>query len=55
MADAVLVEGADDRWIDLSGIARDPVETPEASLRIEQPQGQPFEKFALRARKPVVE
>ena len=52
MANAVFIERADDRWIDLSRIARDPVETPETRLGIEEAQGEPFEKFALQSGKP---
>ena len=51
VADAVFVEGTDYRRIDPACVARDPVKTPEASLGIEQPQGQPFEEFAFQARK----
>ncbi len=52
MANAVFIERADDRRIDLSRIARDPVETPETRLGIEEAQGEPFEKFALQSGKP---
>src|SRR5690348_1313545 len=51
VTDTVLVEGTDYRRIDLACVTRDPIETPEASLGIEQPQGQPFEEFAFHARK----
>jgi hypothetical protein len=47
VTDAVLVEGADYRRIDPAGVARDPVETPEASLGIEQPQGSALRRVCL--------
>src|SRR6476661_7056142 len=52
MANAVFIKRTDDRWIDLSRVARDPVETPETRLGIEEAKGESFEKLALQSGKP---
>src|SRR5689334_21182610 len=51
MTHAVLDEGTNYWRLDLPGVARDPVKTPESCLWVEQPQGQAFEKLASHSGK----